>query len=632
MSVNELYNLIRTEECCLWIGAGFSLSAGYPSAVQLQALLFQDLNEEEKRDIPTSSSLADFCLDFETIKGRERLVLLLQEIFGALPIKNDDHILLAKVAHFKSIITTNYDHLIEDAYPFSEKVLIKGDTDVSDLTTNKVKIYKIHGDIEDGTSMVITKQDYSEQYNRNFKDPFWASIIHEISSKHVIFLGYGYEDENIWADFDHIHRKLIGKQKKRFMVGPSFTYIKRRRLENLKITPIAMTGHDFLSGLIPVLKKYLAADLRNKIVSPDIAIQFARNFDVDLKLSSTLAGIDVLGIAKATGITEHTVTLQINDPSAIENFQKFGESYDQLVLNINQEHLNKFSMTSAGFEIIDLDFLQNFSVMHIPSSQGICCIEFVNIDKEIAGVNYKLYNNIQGKLLLDIKYFDFELIIKAQINTNNIEINLQVTEPENGARVSTCIQFYEAFCLFVDGEKILIHKDENEPIEFHLTENRNQPTFSDRLMNFLLLQKIENYFKVKFKNVSTMELKKQDQRDLANLLSIVKNGAFVLEDATGVNFNDLSSKIDWKQVVTSGFPKDRWVIFLASKPMIITVFGVPINLGLFEVEMYDPNIAWLDASKTSILAKTQDNKFIFRFVKYRKSPFMETKTVVKGRL
>jgi hypothetical protein len=41
----------------------------------------------------------------------------------------------------------------------------------------------------------------------------------------------------------------------------------------------------------------------------------------------------------------------------IENYTKFGESYDQLKLDIGQEHLNKFSMTSAGFEIIDLDFL-----------------------------------------------------------------------------------------------------------------------------------------------------------------------------------------------------------------------------------------------------------------------------------
>ena len=624
MSVNELYHLIRTEECCLWIGAGFSLTAGYPSALELQTLLFQDLNDEEKKHIPTSSSLADFCLDYQTIKGRDELVLRLQEIFGTLSEKTDQHILLSKIAHFKSIITTNYDHLIEDSYPSSERVVIKGDTDVPDLTANKVKIYKIHGDIEDGTSMVITRQDYSDQYNRDFKDPFWASIIHEISSKHVIFLGYGYEDENIWADFDHIYRKLNGKQKKRFMVGPSFTYIKRRKLENLRITPIAMTGYDFLRGLIPVLKKHLAADLRHMLVSPDIAIQFARNFGVDLRLGSTSTGIDVLSITKATGITEHTITLQIIDPGVIENFTKFSESYDQLKLDISQEHLNKFSMTSAGFEIIDLNFLHEFRVMHIPSSEGTCCIEFPNIDKEITGVNYKLYNNIQGKLLLDIQYFNFEMKIKAYLHTTDIEVNLDVTEPEYGTRVSICVQFYEALCSFLDGERMLIHESETKPVNFHFTESRNQPIFSVRLKNFILLRKLENFFKVRFQNVSTMELRKQSKKDLNNLLSVAENGAFVLEDAGGVDFNDLSAKVNWLQIVENGFPKDKWVIFSVSQPMIITVFGIPINLGFFEVEMYEPNIEWLDASKSSILLKTKDDTFVFRFLKYGKSPFKET--------
>lgn len=624
MSVNELYHLIRTEECCLWIGAGFSLTAGYPSALELQTLLFQDLNDEEKKHIPTSSSLADFCLDYKTIKGRDELVLRLQEIFGTLSEKTDQHILLSKIAHFKSIITTNYDHLIEDSYPSSERVVIKGDTDVPDLTANKVKIYKIHGDIEDGTSMVITRQDYSDQYNRDFKDPFWASIIHEISSKHVIFLGYGYEDENIWADFDHIYRKLNGKQKKRFMVGPSFTYIKRRKLENLRIAPIAMTGYDFLRGLIPVLKKHLAADLRHMLVSPDIAIQFARNFGVDLRLGSTSTGIDVLSITKATGITEHTVTLQIIDPGVIENFTKFGESYDQLKLDISQEHLNKFSMTSAGFEIIDLNFLHEFRVMHIPSSEGTCCIEFPNIDKEITGVNYKLYNNIQGKLLLDIRYFNFEMKIKAYLHTTDIEVNLDVTEPEYGTRVSICVQFYEALCSFLDGERMLIHESETKPVNFHFTESRNQPIFSVRLKNFILLRKLEKFFKVRFQNVSTMELRKQSKKDLNNLLSVAENGVFVLEDAGGVDFNDLSAKVNWLQIVENGFPKDKWVIFSVSQPMIITVFGIPINLGFFEVEMYEPNIEWLDASKSSILLKTKDDTFVFRFLKYGKSPFKET--------
>ena len=83
------------------------------------------LTKEQKKVIDKSLSLPELAEEFERINdSRDTLLLLIERIFKKVPYQfSDVHTQLGKIFHFDSIITTNYDSLIEDGYEFKCQVI-----------------------------------------------------------------------------------------------------------------------------------------------------------------------------------------------------------------------------------------------------------------------------------------------------------------------------------------------------------------------------------------------------------------------------------------------------------------------------------------------------------------------------
>lgn len=89
-----------------------------------------------------------------------------------------------------SIITTNYDSLIENVFEFSK--LIGNDI----LLSNPYgSVYKIHGCVEEADKIIITKSDYNE-FDKKY-DLIRAQLLSLFIHNPIIFLGYNVGDENI---------------------------------------------------------------------------------------------------------------------------------------------------------------------------------------------------------------------------------------------------------------------------------------------------------------------------------------------------------------------------------------------------------------------------------------------------
>lgn len=89
-----------------------------------------------------------------------------------------------------SIITTNYDCLLEDIFGFNPLI---GNNIL--LSNPYGSIYKIHGCITDVSKMIITAEDYQkfdEQY-----ELIRAQMLSMFIHNPIIFIGYGIGDENI---------------------------------------------------------------------------------------------------------------------------------------------------------------------------------------------------------------------------------------------------------------------------------------------------------------------------------------------------------------------------------------------------------------------------------------------------
>lgn len=121
-----------------------------------------------------------------------RFKLYISEIFKNLEYRESSEIAeLKKVRkNISSIITTNYDCMLEDIFGF--KPLIGNDI----LLSNPYgSLYKIHGSVETPDKIIITHDDYCK-FNRKY-ELIRAQLLSLFIHNPIIFIGYNIGDDNI---------------------------------------------------------------------------------------------------------------------------------------------------------------------------------------------------------------------------------------------------------------------------------------------------------------------------------------------------------------------------------------------------------------------------------------------------
>jgi hypothetical protein len=132
MCKEELLKCIRKEEVIFWAGAGFSKYAGYPLGSELKDYIFNNLSKADQVEVGMNLPLDDMAEAFIRFnKGiKQGLFQLLEPAFYKTPVSTTNHDLLSQIPHFRTIITTNYDRMFEQAYG-DKSVKIFRDSDVT---------------------------------------------------------------------------------------------------------------------------------------------------------------------------------------------------------------------------------------------------------------------------------------------------------------------------------------------------------------------------------------------------------------------------------------------------------------------------------------------------------------------
>ena len=118
--------------------------------------------------------------------------MYIAQIFGTLKYKSDPELAELKKAkkNLSSIITTNYDCMLEDIFGF--KPLVGNDI----LLSNPYgALYKIHGSVDEPDKIIITHEDY-EKFNQKY-ELIRAQLLSLFIHNPIIFIGYNIGDDNI---------------------------------------------------------------------------------------------------------------------------------------------------------------------------------------------------------------------------------------------------------------------------------------------------------------------------------------------------------------------------------------------------------------------------------------------------
>ncbi len=205
---NQLLELVKKEAVVPFIGAGFSANMGYPlwrSFLTEQAEINhvpQSLSALKKNQFELAATLLQ-----EKMHGNMENIM--QQTFGDYIYKKNgipsEFEALCNIFP-KTIITTNYDSVIEALYvkatdEYINKITPKSSKDKflinQKLTRGEPLLIKLHGDV-DSLEFVLTENEYNAVYgsdNVDFNLPMPSLLRSIIKNKILLFLGCSLESD-----------------------------------------------------------------------------------------------------------------------------------------------------------------------------------------------------------------------------------------------------------------------------------------------------------------------------------------------------------------------------------------------------------------------------------------------------
>jgi tetratricopeptide (TPR) repeat protein len=203
---------ILKKRLAIFVGAGCSMAVGLPSWKQLLENLIAKYGIQTKED-----NLLKLASRIERSIGRSTLVDEISDTCRT-PQKggSSTHDLLTEL-DVNLYITTNYDHLLEEAFRKKgiEPHVINTDLDLTVLNPTAKTIVKLHGDIDSPSSLVCTERDY-RQYktkHRGFVD--WLKA--KSTELTILFLGTSFDDPRLVEADDHVI-EFFGENRRNHLI------------------------------------------------------------------------------------------------------------------------------------------------------------------------------------------------------------------------------------------------------------------------------------------------------------------------------------------------------------------------------------------------------------------------------
>ena len=517
--IRHLIDKIRIGKVILWVGAGFSGYAGIPSGNQLMEQLIATSGQREYLEGLQEKTLNNIAEEYVQLHGRQELLKVVKKEIDIHPADISLHLKLKEIPQINTVITTNYDKLFEIAYGESIFSIVRN-TGLPMIERNKVKIFKIHGDIDNLDSIVITKSDYNNYFSYQEGQPIWNMIRSLIATHSILFIGYSIGDANIQTILGETIKYLEGNHNECFLVTPYMPEHKAEAYKRDKIQHIPMKAEE----LVGIIHAEITKNLLNDSVAGNIDLRTATVVLRSKGIEPTFqVNPDKTILIKSLGITNKDTALRGNIGF---DFSKNPELQKDLAELLAGKHFSKVTLPGetiarlhseiSGVDIPFPDYSQNSKLIltPIPHRKFMTNLRLKDSKHVIQNVQVETYVS-SHRLQVNLKHPSLNIIIEFDPQGRNpesgtveyLDMNIKMDMADNvfdGRRIS------EFLSSWANGDEMWIREEKGgRYIPFlasgqgSFTDSlKKQIALTQRLYNDLMV--IESFFLVSFNNLQTI--------------------------------------------------------------------------------------------------------------------------------
>lgn len=506
----RIIKLVREGKISLFIGSGFSIEASTPSVSDLKNLILADIDDENVKEQHKDDDLAElseFFVEEVCTGSRNQLISLMQEAFKFTPTCLDDHNMLAKIPHFRKIFTTNYDTLLEDSYSPQDVCVVRNDVDCTYLDDKKTSIFKIHGDFTCPDSVIITKSDYNKFHKNIPYQTMWDIVKSEFVQKHILFIGYSLQDDNIIKIIKTISKSVGKSQKDMFLIAPNIQEGKQNQLRKMGVKYLDAIAKDFFVELNKSLLENISDDFRHKKISPDVYAQYLSNYNCspDVSLQPTenkISKLNSLDGQLLNRTLKFDVETSLGKKIMNPDFEKDGVYLENspvpcIVLEGNDFQKSVYSVNDVALE-------KDFKKIIIRPAEGKTSLRIripsKNFFELIDGKSYKIKEH-KYMLFFDCHIYNFSIVITCnEDNTATFNMNFDFRKQYND--INLALKWIDVPIAFFSNEEVYIDDFSEKPLNLYNTTDfkaANKEPFEKFKKYYSCLKEIEIQTGVKFK-------------------------------------------------------------------------------------------------------------------------------------
>lgn len=176
-------------------------------------------------------------------------------------------LLAARPRLLDAIITTNWDKGLEECLRGVGKINfqpIVSDNDALRYDTRHLPLLKIHGDIDDPSSIVLSSQDFDLYEKQHPRIVERLRVL--LSTKYLILLGYSAADSNFRRIYRSVHFDLAGRSKGGWLIAPDLDHRERIWAPTVGLIHVPTTAKTFLQAVLSyAVKTPLGCDKKRNV-------------------------------------------------------------------------------------------------------------------------------------------------------------------------------------------------------------------------------------------------------------------------------------------------------------------------------------------------------------------------------